>query len=256
MLGQALGDGGAAKVPPIVSAVQGAITSAKAANAAVWPSAGSASPDGGKKTNFDTGSAGESEADAKKNKFLTGKYDFKVMRRLTTVMKGAASVFLMPLPRSLAARAARSRITGSLSAALSAALAALSPSPRLWLQIENKFLDVLCGLYGVEDEDDLPQEVQDISLGEMFEQRSSAADMRAKMVTLDIPRIERRRARQDGKVYRSHFRAQGQGAAAVDGGQRGLLLSPPIRRPSIVAAACHAFLHFSSSSHPSTRKNS
>jgi hypothetical protein len=49
-------------------------------------------------------------------------------------------------------------------------------------QIENKFLDALCGYYKVDDEDELPAEVQEISLGEMFEAEKTAAEMRAKMV--------------------------------------------------------------------------
>jgi hypothetical protein len=44
-------------------------------------------------------------------------------------------------------------------------------------------LDALCGYYKVDDEDELPIEVQEISLGEMFEAEKSAAEIRAKMVT-------------------------------------------------------------------------
>mmetsp|Transcript_56784 Transcript_56784/g.128705 ORF Transcript_56784/g.128705 Transcript_56784/m.128705 type:complete len:94 (+) Transcript_56784:112-393(+) len=65
-------------------------------------------------------------------KFMTAKYDFKMMRRLTT--------------------------------------------------IENKFLGALCGFYGVEDEEELPASVQEISFGEMFEAKLSADQMRQIMV--------------------------------------------------------------------------
>jgi hypothetical protein len=50
-------------------------------------------------------------------------------------------------------------------------------------KIENKFLDALCGYYGKDDEDDLPQEIQEISLGEMFESDKSPAEMRARIVS-------------------------------------------------------------------------
>jgi len=50
-------------------------------------------------------------------------------------------------------------------------------------QIENKFLDALCGYYKVDDEDELPSEIQEISLGEMFESDKSVGEIREKMMT-------------------------------------------------------------------------
>ena len=50
-------------------------------------------------------------------------------------------------------------------------------------------MDALCGYYNVDDEDELPTEVQEISLGEMFEAEKSAAEIRAKMVRKYIRNI-------------------------------------------------------------------
>jgi hypothetical protein len=47
-------------------------------------------------------------------------------------------------------------------------------------------LDTLCGYYGVEDEDELPQEIQEISIGEMFEAGTAIEDIRVKMVQSGI----------------------------------------------------------------------
>lgn len=56
----------------------------------------------------------------------------------------------------------------------------------LFKKIENKFLDTLCGYYDVEDEDELPQEIQEISIGEMFEAGTAIEDIRTKMVQYKI----------------------------------------------------------------------
>lgn len=130
--------GAKGKIAGIIDSVVKAVEGAKAKNTAIWPAmtdidgkplaaAGDAGGEGGKKMHFDESTEDKEAA----KKFMTGKYDFKVMRRLTA--------------------------------------------------IENKFLDALCGLYDVEDEDLLPQEVQEISLGEMFEAEKTPAEMRARM---------------------------------------------------------------------------
>mmetsp|Transcript_45943 Transcript_45943/g.92714 ORF Transcript_45943/g.92714 Transcript_45943/m.92714 type:complete len:247 (+) Transcript_45943:110-850(+) len=127
--------GGKGKIPTIIEGLVAAIESAKEKNSAIWPAMtamdgkllSGAGAGGDKHMQFEDNTE---EKEAAK-KFMTGKYDFKVMRKLTA--------------------------------------------------IENKFLDALCGYYGKDDEDDLPQEVQEISLGEMFEADKSPNEMRARM---------------------------------------------------------------------------
>jgi hypothetical protein len=136
VLTQNIPEGAQAQVKEIVlatlSAVAGAKQTAEGAGA-VWPATigGSGEEDGGtNKTTFSLDSeAAERSAEAKK--YMTGKYDFKVMRRLTA--------------------------------------------------IENKLLDKLCGFYGVEDEDALPEEIQQISLSEMFDAGEAVPAIRAKV---------------------------------------------------------------------------
>jgi hypothetical protein len=118
------------KIQIIIATTVNAIQEHKAKNMDVWPGDhGKRGPDAPKKTMQFDASAGEKESAAKK--FMTGKYDFKIMRKLTA--------------------------------------------------IENKFLDTLCGLYGVEDEDELPAEIQEISLGEMFEAGTPLEEIRTRM---------------------------------------------------------------------------
>jgi len=121
------------EIGPIVDEALAAIESARAKNPAVWPDAASTLPNSHnthKSTNFDA--SVEERRGGAAQKFMTAKYDFKMMRRLTT--------------------------------------------------IENKFLGALCGFYGVEDEEELPASVQEISFGEMFEAKLSADQMRQIMV--------------------------------------------------------------------------
>lgn len=110
------------------------------------------------------------EQQTQAQKFMTGKYDFKVMRRLTTVsiIIRMDSLFLNTIKFSLIML-----LFHQLLLFLSIAL-----------QIENKFLDALCGFYHVDDEDELPAEIREISLGEMFEEQKSPSEMREKMVRL------------------------------------------------------------------------
>ena len=83
----------------------------------------------GKSPSFSISESEERAADSKK--YMTGRYDFKVMRRLTA--------------------------------------------------IENKFLEKLCGLYGVDDEDALPDEIQQLSLSELVDTGKSVDEVRGKV---------------------------------------------------------------------------
>ena len=124
----------AAIVEATLSAIADAKVSAEVAGA-VWPATAKATEtakggDGATKPTFAVEEPEERDAAAAK-KYMTGKYDFKLMRRLTA--------------------------------------------------IENKFLEQLSGLYGVDDEDDLPSEIQDISLSEMFDSGETIDVIRAKV---------------------------------------------------------------------------